>query len=85
MPEAQDIYESLGNMMKTAPFQPFDIRTADGDTIHVEHPDFVARSPGASTTIVYDREGHFRIINLDMVVTLEPSRAKPTRKAAGKE
>ena len=31
----------LGTMVRAQPFQPFDIRTADGDTIHVFHPDFI--------------------------------------------
>jgi hypothetical protein len=46
------IYVELGAMMRAQPFQPFDMKTADGDTIHVFHPDFVARSPKGDTAIV---------------------------------
>ncbi len=70
------IYEELGAMMRAAPFRPFEIRTADGDTIQVVHPDFVARSPLGDTAIIYDREGHHRVINLHQVVTMEPTRPK---------
>ena len=70
------IYEELGGMIRAQPFLPFDIKTADGDTIHVLHPDFVARSPLGDTAIAYDKAGHHRVINLRMVVTLEPTRPK---------
>jgi hypothetical protein len=78
--KAHPIHEELGTMMRLQPFQPFDIKTADGDTIHVFHQDFVARSPTGETAIVYDKDGHFRIVHLNMVVTLEPTRAKGTQR-----
>jgi hypothetical protein len=70
------IHEELAAMIRAQPFRPFDIKTADGDTIHVWHPDFIMRSPRGDTAIAYDKEGHHRIINLRMVVTLEPTRPK---------
>ncbi|HEV2294204.1 MAG TPA: hypothetical protein VGR35_10125 [Tepidisphaeraceae bacterium] len=76
--KAHPIYTELGTMMRLQPFQPFDSKTAAGDTIHVFHRDFVARSPTGESAIVYDKDGHFRIIHLNMVVTLEPSRPKGT-------
>ncbi len=78
--KSHPIYQELGTMMRLQPFQPFDIKTADGDTIHVFHRDFVARSPNGETAIVYDKDGHFRIVHLNMVVTLEPTRAKGTHR-----
>jgi hypothetical protein len=74
------INERLGEMLTREPFQPFDIKTADGDTIHVFHPDYAIRSPSGETAIVFDRDDHMRIINLRMVVTLEPRRQPPSRK-----
>lgn len=81
MAKSDTISERIGDMLHQSPFLPFDIKTADGDTIHVQHPDFAIRSPIGDTAIVFDRDGHFRIVNLDMVVTLEP-RKPPTKKKA---
>lgn len=70
------MYEELGSMLQTQPFAPFDIKTTDGDTIHVWNPDYAIRSPAGDSAIIYDKDGHFRIINLKQVVTFEPSRPK---------
>lgn len=74
------VNDRLGEMLKREPFQPFDIKTADGDTIHVFHPEFAIRSPSGETAIVFDREDHMRIINLRMVVTIEPKKAQSPKK-----
>ncbi len=39
------VTDALADMMRRTPFNEFDIKMADGDTIHVEHPDYIARSP----------------------------------------
>lgn len=74
-PAPHAIQEALNELLRARPFAPFDIKMADGDTIHVRRPDFIARTPSSSTATVYDRDEHFRIVHLDMVVTLEPTRA----------
>ncbi len=68
-------------MLRAQPFVPFDIKTADGDTIHIVHPDFVARSPDGRSAMAYESDGHPRLVNLQMVVTIEP-RKQPTKKKA---
>ena len=72
--------DRLGEMLRASPFKPFDIKTADGDTIHVFHPDYAIRSPGGRTAVVFDREDHMRIVNMEMVVTLEPRRPAAAKK-----
>ncbi|MGB7156541.1 MAG: hypothetical protein WBD40_00660 [Tepidisphaeraceae bacterium] len=75
------IYEEIGEMMHAEPFQPFEIRTSDGDTILIIHPDFIARSPIGDTVIVYEKNStHHRVVNLRQVVTIEPSRPKGTQR-----
>ena len=73
------IHDSISDYLHRSPFQPFDLRTADGDTIHVRHPDFIARSPKSEMVTVYDTDGHIRTVQLSMVVTLEPVRPKPSK------
>ena len=77
--------EGLLDMMKAKPFRPFHIKTTDGDTFLVEHPDFVMRLPKRPDIIVHDRDGHFRVIDLNLVVTLEPVKEKSPRKLVGKK
>ncbi len=75
------IYEELGEMMHAKPFKPFELRTSDGDTILIIHPDFIARSPLGDTAIVYEKDStHHRVVNLRQVVTIEPTRPKDTRR-----
>ena len=78
--EAIWIDDRLGEMLKTKPFLPFDIKTADGDTIHVFHPEFAIRSPGGETAVVFDKDNHMRIVNMQMVVTLEPRKPPAAKK-----
>ena len=75
-----EINDRLGEMLKADPFRPFDIKMADGDTIHVFHPDFAIRSPTGATAVVFERDGHMRIVNMRMVSTLEPRRPAAPRK-----
>ncbi len=75
------IYEEIGGMMHAQPFQPFEIRTSDGDTILIVHPDFIARAPLGDTVTVYEKDAtHSRIINLHHVVTIEVVRPKGTQR-----
>jgi hypothetical protein len=71
------ITEELREMIIAQPFQPFDLKTSDGDTFHVFHPDYCMISPSGGTAIVYQRAdvGH-SIVNLHHVVSIEPSRPR---------
>jgi hypothetical protein len=59
-------------MLKTEPFAPFLVKTTDGDTFRVPHPDFAIVSPVDTEVIVYDKDGHFRIVAMGHIVSLEP-------------
>ena len=63
---------SFRNQLHAQPFRPFNVKTADGDTFRVDHPDYAMVSPKESEVAIYDREGHFSVISLDLVVSLEP-------------
>jgi hypothetical protein len=69
------VTEELRKFMHAAPFAPFRIKTTDGDTFTVDHPDFVMISPRGDTAILYAREevGH-HVLNLRQVVSMEPIR-----------
>ena len=65
----------LRKLMHAVPFSRFRIKTTDGDTFTIEHPDFVMISPRGDMAIIYAREeeGH-HILNLRQVVSMEPVR-----------
>ena len=62
--------ERLTEMLEATPFQPFDIRLADGRAIRVQHPEFVARSPSGRTAVVFQPDDSMTIIDVFLAVSL---------------
>jgi hypothetical protein len=58
--------------MHGIPFKPFRIKTTDGDTFTVLHPDFVMISPRGDMAALYpkEEEGH-HVLNLRQIVSME--------------
>ena len=69
------VTEELRRLMHAAPFRPFRIKTTDGDTFTVDHPDFLMISRRGEMAIFYPVEepGH-HVLNLRQVVSLEQVR-----------
>ncbi|HZN68784.1 MAG TPA: hypothetical protein VFB66_26125 [Tepidisphaeraceae bacterium] len=63
--------ERLNEMLDARPFRPFALRLADGELVRVEHPEFVARSPGGRTVVVFSPDDHMKILDLFLVTSLE--------------
>jgi hypothetical protein len=70
---------AVRNILRAQPFQPFVVKTTDGDTFRVVHPDFAMISPVETEVIFYDKDGHFHIVAVNHIVSLEPVR-EATRK-----
>jgi len=71
------------DMLKISPFRPFLVKTTDGDTHRVEHPDFALVSPANTEVVIYDKDGHFRHVAMNHIVSLAPIRngtKKPGRR-----
>jgi hypothetical protein len=64
--------EQIRHLHLARPFQPFDIHLADGRTLSVEHPEFLAQSPTGRTFVVAHPDGYHEIVDLLLVVSLEP-------------
>jgi hypothetical protein len=75
--------EQLRKAHQAQPFIPFAIRTADGRTFRVGHPEFLAYG-GGRTCAVWDGKGAFDIIDLLLVTSLDLSErpARTRRKSA---
>jgi hypothetical protein len=63
--------KALAEMLQAQPFKPFRICLADGREFVVHHPDFVARSQGGRTAVVFGDDEDFAIIDLLLVTSLE--------------
>lgn len=72
-------------LQRANPFLPYRIRLADGETIRVPHPDFVAISPSGRMAMAYSPDGEMHIIDIFLVTSLavEPP-ARPRRKRTAK-
>ncbi|HTU89542.1 MAG TPA: hypothetical protein VMF69_05540 [Gemmataceae bacterium] len=64
--------EQLRDLHLARPFKPFDIHLADGRTLSVEHPEFLAQSPTGRTFVVGRPDGVLEMVDLLLVVSLEP-------------
>ena len=63
--------ESLAEMLHHQPFIPFRLHLADGRSFLVDHPDFISRTRGGRTVIVHDKDEHFEVVDLRLVISLE--------------
>ncbi len=76
--------EQLRNTLHAQPFRPFRVHLADGRSFGVEHPEFLASSPGGRTIIIFTGGEGFEIVDLLLVTSLEIINGKPKRKKAPK-
>jgi hypothetical protein len=67
--------EQLRKLHRAQPFQPFDIHLADGRTLPVEHPEFLAQTRTGRTIAVADPDSVIEIVDLLLVVSLKPRRS----------
>ncbi len=59
----------LNKLKNTRPFRPFSIHLADGRSVEVKHPDYLAYA-GGRTALVGFEDGDFEIIDLLLVTSL---------------
>lgn len=63
--------EQLRKLHLARPFQPFDVFLADGRSLPVEHPEFLAQSPTGRTIMVGLIDGTHEIVDLLLVTSLK--------------
>jgi hypothetical protein len=64
--------EQLRKLHQARPFQPFDISLADGRTLSIDHPEFLAQTPPGRTFGVGHADGTIETVDLLLVVSLKP-------------
>ena len=62
----------IRELLAARPFVPFDIHLADGRLLPVEHPEFLSQSPAGRCIGVGIADGVIEIVDLLLVVSLEP-------------
>ena len=60
--------------LRLQPFHQFLVKTADGDTFVVQHPDYAMISPEGTEVIIYEKDNHYRAIAMPQIVSIEPAR-----------
>ena len=63
--------EQLRNFYNAQPFQPSVMHLADGRTIPVHHPEFMAAASSGRTIIVYQPDDTLNVVDLLLVTDLE--------------
>jgi hypothetical protein len=66
--------QSLRSVMHAAPFQPFTIHVADGRSLPVPHPDFIAIMGSGRSVVVtspVEKESSFSIVDVPLITQLE--------------
>lgn len=79
--------ETLQNAIHATPFKPFTLRFADGRSVLVPHPDFIAHRPGSRTAAVAGPDDGTMHVDLLLVVSLDyppPSENGGRRPSRGK-
>ena len=64
--------EQLRKMHQTRPFQPFGVHLADGRSLPVEHPEFLALTPPGRTIGIGLADGTIEVVDLLLVTSLKP-------------
>jgi hypothetical protein len=62
--------EQLQRHLRAQPFQAFRVHLADGRSVHVKHPDYVAHG-GGRTFVVFTSEEQVETIDILLVTSLE--------------
>ena len=70
---------ALRHVLNAQPFRPFDVKTTDGDTFRVIHPDFAMISPRETEVLFYDKDDNFRMVAMNHIVSVEPVKQQPRR------
>ena len=76
--------QKIRDLHQAAPFHPFIVHLADGRNLRVEHPEFMSISPTGRTIVIHLPDDSMQIVDLFLVVSLQPVNGTQRRRARGK-
>ena len=68
--------KELQAVYRAQPFRPFVLYLADGRSVRVGHPEFMALSPAGRSAVVYGKGGEFEVIDILLVTNLKVADGK---------
>ena len=75
------IGDEIKDLMHGEPFRPIRIVLGSEQSFVVTHTDYIAVSPDRQTLVLYDEQGHFRIINAQQIKLVQPVNSSPPKAA----
>jgi hypothetical protein len=69
--------ELVREALHSQPFLPFDLRLADGRSLHVRHPDFVAVS-SRRVVVIDSEDGGMSVLEPLLIVSIETPAQAPS-------
>ena len=66
------IADEIKELMHAEPFQPVRIVLGNEQTFVVAHTDYLMVSPDRQTVVLYDEQGHFKILTTQQIRLVEP-------------
>jgi hypothetical protein len=66
------IAAEIKELLHAEPFQPVRIVLGNQQSFVVAHTDYLMVSPDGQTVILYDEQGHFKILNTQQIRLVEP-------------
>ena len=73
-------FDAIREAVHAEPFHPFGLRLADGKTVRVKHPDYIAFGPKGRTVVVYAADDSFRVLDVMWITALERNGQTTTKK-----
>lgn len=74
--------EDIRTLYYTKPFQPFDIKLADGRKFRIPQRHFVAISPTHDSITIGTQTGGFVFVEIEKVASLEVAKARRRKRSA---
>ena len=73
------ITDEIKEIMSAQPFRPVRIVLGDRQSFIVTHTDYLMISPDRQTVFLYDKKGHFKIINVPQIRLVEQIKRPPSK------
>ena len=75
------ITDEIKELMHAQPFRPIRIALGNRQSFVVAHTDYLMISPDRQTVVLYDKQGHFRVINAQQIRLVEPLKRSSSKAA----
>ncbi len=75
------IADEIKELMHAEPFRPVRIVVGNRQSFVVAHTDYLMVSPDRQTVLLYDKQGRFKIINIQQIRLVEPANRSSSKTA----